>query len=203
MIKAVVFDLGGVLVRTLDYAGRRKWEARLGLGERGADKLVFDNEVSTRATVGQADMRAIWEYVAREHALDEAALAEFERDFWAGDVLDTELVALIQGLRARYKTGLLSNAWDTLRPLLASRFAPLDQVFDLIMISCEEGLAKPDAELYRRLVARLGLAAEEVVFVDDFERNVLGARAVGLQAIQYKHNAQLLAALRALGVVAD
>ena len=42
IVHAVIFDIGGVLVRTEDWSGRRKWEERLGLPERGLSTIVFD-----------------------------------------------------------------------------------------------------------------------------------------------------------------
>ena len=54
MTKALVFDFGGVLMRTVDLSMRRRWEVRLGLPEWGLAKLVFDNPVAREATVGAA-----------------------------------------------------------------------------------------------------------------------------------------------------
>lgn len=198
MIRAVTFDFGGVLMRTGDYAGRRKWERRLGLGERGADELVFASPAGTRAQLGEVTDEEIWRAAGERYGLDAEEIAEFRRDFWSGDFIDRELVGLIRRLRARYKLGLLSNAWDTLRPLLARQgLAPL---FDVVVISCEEGLMKPDPEIFRRLLARLDVAPGEAVFVDDMPANVDGARAAGMHALRFTSTADVEAGLRELGV---
>jgi putative hydrolase of the HAD superfamily len=202
LIKSIIFDLGGVLVRTHDQSGRRKWEERLGLAERACETVVFDSVVSRLAEEGRATTADVWRNVAEELGLDPETLVEFQRDFWRGDVLDPELVALLERLRPRYKLALLSNAWDSLRPVLAGQLAPLDQAFDLIMISAEEGIRKPDPRLFRRLLARLEVAPEEAVFIDDMPANVAGARAVGLHAIQFTGTPETISALRALGVEA-
>src|SRR5260221_9617492 len=112
MIKAIVFDFGGVLVRTADPAGRRQWEARLGLGPGALDQLVFNSDVALRATLGEATEGAVWEHVATTLKLAADQLAAFQTDFWAGDRLDSDLVALLASLRPRYQTAILSNYWS-------------------------------------------------------------------------------------------
>lgn len=198
MISAVLFDFGGVLLRTADQSGRQRWETRLGLEPHGLSRLVFDSEPARRATAGQASVAEVWENVARTLHLEPATLAELQKDFWSGDRLDTELVALIKSLRPRYQTAILSNAWPDGRALFTELFGA--DTFDTFIISSEEGLAKPDARLYHRAVARLGVAPGAVVFVDDFLHNVEGARAAGLHAIHYTPGLDVRAALQAEGV---
>jgi len=200
MIKAVVFDFGGVLVRTEDQAGRRQWERRLGLEERALDRLVFQSEVAARATVGDASEAAIWEHVATTLKLPAGELAAMQNDFWAGDKLDTDLVALLASLRPRYRTAILSNYWPTGREIIARHFG-LEQAVDTIFISAEEHLAKPDPRLYQLVAGRLGVQPVEAVLVDDFLANVNGARAAGWQAIHYQAGLDVRAELEKLGVV--
>ena len=62
-----------------------------------------------------------------------------------------------------------------------------DGEFDSAYISCELGVAKPAGEFFRRILADLGAAPDEVFFVDDTEANVEGARRVGLRAMHWRH----------------
>ncbi len=199
MIKAVLFDFGGVLLRTEDQGPRQRLEARLGLAPHGLSKLVFDSDTARRATAGQATVADVWAHVGRTLQLEPAALAELQKDFWSGDRLDAKLVALIQSLRPRYQTAILSNAWPDGRALFTELFSA-GHVFDAFIISSEERLAKPDARLYALAVARLGVQPAEAVFVDDFLHNVEGARAAGWQAIHYTPGLDVRAALSAVGV---
>jgi putative hydrolase of the HAD superfamily len=198
-IKAVLFDFGGVLVRTEDAAGRRSLEARLGLAEREVDRLVFDCEAAIQATLGEVPAEAVWEHVGKNLRLDVDQLVDFQRDFWSGDRLDLELVSLLKSLRPRYKTAILSNAWSDARENFTQLFH-LDEAVDLIIISSEERLAKPDARLYRLAAERLGVKAEEAVLVDDFIANIEGARAAGMEAIHYRPGLDVRAELEKLGV---
>ena len=199
MIRAIVFDFGGVLVRTEDHSGRRQWEARLGLSERDLDRLVFDSDIAIRATVGEVDDSAVWDNVAAALKLAAEQIENFRSDFWAGDKLDQDLVALLVALRPRYKTAILSNAWSNGRELIARTYG-LDQVVDTIIISAEERLAKPDPRLYQRVAERLGVKPEEAVLVDDYLANIEGARAAGWQAIHFRAGLDMRAELEKLGV---
>jgi epoxide hydrolase-like predicted phosphatase len=199
MIKALIFDFGGVLVRTEDWSARRKWEAQLGLAERALDAAVFNSDTARRASRGELPASAIWVDVARALNLNPAQLDACRRDFWSGDKLDEALIELIQSLRPRYTTAILSNAWSDARENFTRLFG-LDQAFDTMIISAEEGLAKPDPRLYQLAAERLGVQPDEAVFVDDFIENVEAARAVGMHALHYQPGLDVRAELARLGV---
>lgn len=199
MIQAIVFDFGGVLMRTENPAGRRQWEARLGLSEYELDRTVFHSDAANRATVGDEPEAAIWQNVAAVFKLSPEQVAALQEDFWSGDRLDPDLVALLGSLRPRYQTAILSNYWPNGRELIG-RVNGLEQVVDTIFVSSEERLAKPDLRLYQRVAERLGVQPEEIVLVDDFMANIDGARAAGWQAIHYQAGMDMRAALKSLGV---
>ncbi len=182
-IRAVIFDVGGVLLRTEDQTPRIKWEERLGLERGGLSRAVFDSNASARASNGKSTVADVWKSVASTLKLSDAELAELQRDFWAGDQVDQELVAFLRSLRPRYKTALLTNAWPDAR--LALKMRHLTDVVDDVIISAEEGVAKPDPRIYRVAAERLGIRPDEAVFVDDVAENIEGARAVGMHGVQF------------------
>lgn len=194
-IRAVIIDLGGVLVRTIDPSGRKKWEARLGLAEGELARIVFDSPVAARATIGQAPQRAIWDHVAATLRLDTEQLARLEQDFWSGDRLDTELVEFLRSLRPRYKTAILSNAWPETRRALTDLFG-LDTVVDAIIISAEEGIAKPDLRIYQIAAQRLGVPLNKAIFVDDMPANVQAAQAAGMYGVQFQSTEQTITQIK-------
>jgi len=183
-IRAVIFDIGGVLVRTEDQEPRRKWERRFGLPEWGLADLVFNCPASRRASVGQATRHAVWAEVARRLSLTPAELEELKVDFWRGDVWDAGLLTFIRSLRPRYKTGILSNAWPDAREAVKAHVN--GEAFDVIVISGEEGVEKPDPEIYRRALGRLNVSAPEAVFVDDMPVNVEAARGLGMRGVHFQ-----------------
>jgi len=196
-IRAVIFDLGGVLVRTEQRAPRQQLAARLGMTYEQLSSLVFDSPSARLAMQGKITPEAHWEAVRAALALSPLEFLVVRNDFWAGDVLDSGLVDTLRALRPRYKTALLSNAWGDLRAVLVSEWKIAD-VFDELVISAEVGLLKPDPRIYRLALERLGVAPQEAVFVDDFTENVAGARAVGMQAIHFRDAQQARADLEAV-----
>ncbi|PVG81177.1 haloacid dehalogenase [Nocardioides gansuensis] len=98
---------------------------------------------------------------------------------FAGMQPDPAMFALAEELRATgLKVGLLSNSWGNTYPR-----ARIDALLDPVVISGEVGLRKPQPAIYELAVDKLGVPAGRVLFIDDAEVNVLGARAVGLQAL--------------------
>ncbi len=196
-IQAVIWDLGGVLVRTEDQAPRAALAESLGVSLQELVHLVFDSEMGLRAQRGEIDPVELWAWMADTLGVPPADLPAVQAGFWAGDRLDRELVDLIRGLQGRYTTALLSNAWRDLRPALKEQWE-IDDAFDHIVISAEEGVLKPDPRIYQRVMARIGVNPEEAVFIDDFARNIAGAVAVGLHGILFQDPDQARSELQAL-----
>lgn len=198
MIKAIIFDVGGVLVRTEDRSSRREWENELGLSDWQADEVVFNSDMGRRAQLGEVTDEALWQWIG-EHLQLEDRLEKFRTGFWAGDRLDKALVATIRKLRRSHMTAIISNATDALRLTLSERLK-IDDAFDLIVISAEEKVMKPDALIFQRTLERLGCEPSEAVFIDDFAHNIEAAKALGMKTIHYRPGTDVPKALAKLGV---
>jgi epoxide hydrolase-like predicted phosphatase len=185
-IKAVIFDLGGVIVRTEDPGPRTRLAQSLGMTYTQLDQFVFHggpDGSSARATVGQISEEDHWRNVLQALNLPESEMPRMRREFFGGDQVDRDLVALIRSLKPRYKTGLISNAWDGLRAYIEREH--FEDAFDHMVISAEVGMAKPVHDIYHYALSKLGVTAEESVFLDDFSENVKAARKVGMQVIHF------------------
>jgi len=201
-LKAVIFDFGGVLVRTHDQSLRAAWEQRLGLAPGGASDIVFEGEHGRAAQHGWITDADHWRWIGQQLAVDDATLAQFRADFFRNDLLDLDLIAYIDRLRtAGYHLGLLSNASDNARRIFTEVY-PVRPHFDSLTISAEEGVMKPDPRIFRVALARAGVEAHEAVFVDDVAENVEGARAVGMAGVHFRDSATALRELAALTGVA-
>ena len=194
-IRAVIFDIGGVLLRTEDQRYHRKWETLLGLAEGDLSKAVFVSDVSARATLGQATIAEVWQHVAQVFGLNAEQVCELERDFSAADALDQELLTFVRTLRPHYRTALLSNAWPGTRELYNQRYRFCDAV-DEIILSAEEGIAKPHPDIYTLTAQRLGVQVHEAIFVDDWKPHVEAAHALGMSGVLFEHTAQAIADVR-------
>jgi FMN phosphatase YigB (HAD superfamily) len=193
-IRAVYFDVGGVLLRTEDPLPRRRWEQQLGLERGGLAKLVFENPAAQRATIGAAAEADVWLQVGRTLNLAPQQLADLRKDFFAGDRWDDDLLAFIRSLRPRIRTGLISNAWlgsrDATAPWINS------ETFDTAVFSGDEKCRKPEEKIYRIALARLGAAPEEAMFFDDFPENVAAACRMGIQAAVFPGSRATIELLR-------
>jgi len=194
-IRAVFFDLGGVILRTEYQAPREHLAERLNMEYEDLVRLVFESETSRKASVGAISEEAHWEAVARRLNRPQEIEA-IRAEFFAGDVLDRGLVNFIRSPRPRWKTGVISNAWSGMRAYITAQ--KFDDAFDGLVMSAEVGVAKPKAEIYLLALEQLGVSPGEAVFVDDFDENVEGARAVGMSAIHFRDPESALAELKNL-----
>lgn len=198
MIRAVIFDVGGVLFRTESRAPRAALERRLGLQPGESEQFVFSSEMGTKAQTGEITSAQRWAWVEGSLGLDAKGLQEFKREFFAGDKLDESLVDYIRSLRPSYQTAIISNATDSLLDFLAD--CGITDAFDLIVGSAYERVMKPAPAIFERTLQRLEREPSEAVFIDDSAHNVEGARAVGMYAIHFRPGGDLPGALADLGV---
>jgi glucose-1-phosphatase len=199
MIQAIIFDIGGVLVRTEDYEPRRQLEQRLGLTPGAAEYIVFNSESGLRTQRGEFTEEENWLRVQRELSLSDGDLADFRREFWGGDKLDGELIDYIRRLHGRYQTAIISNALPGLMTLVTGKY-PIADAFDVIVGSGDVKVAKPDPAIYRLTLKQLGRQPAEAIFIDDSLPNIQGAQAVGLHTIHYTRGVDIPAALVEYGV---
>jgi epoxide hydrolase-like predicted phosphatase len=196
-IKAVIFDFGGVLVRTEDRSPRQGLADDLGMSYEELDALIFQSENARQATVGKFTTQEHWEHLRTRLGFSVEEFPRVPKEFFGGDVLDEELIDYIRALRPRYKTAMLSNAWDDLRDVVVNEWR-IGEAFDELIISAEVGVAKPDPRIYRLTLKRLEVEPSEAIFIDDFLRNVEGAQAAGIHAIHFQDPIQARAELEAL-----
>jgi epoxide hydrolase-like predicted phosphatase len=195
-IKAVFFDLGGVIVRTEFYAPRQQLADKLGLDFEDLNRLVFDSETSIQATIGTLTSLQHWEAVMKRLKRPTAELAAIRDEFFAGDIVDRTLVEYLRSLRGMYKTGLISNAWSDLRDFIVRE--KFDDAFDKMIISAEVGAAKPEAQIFQIALEQFGVRPNEAVFVDDFPVNIEGCEKVGMKGIHFKDPETVLQQLKKL-----
>ena len=195
-IKAVFFDLGGVIVRTEFQTPRQQLADRLGIDYDDLNKLVFDSDTSNRASVGEISSEEHWLSVIQRLRRPAEERQSIRDEFFAGDIVDRTLVEYIRSLRPRHKTGLISNAWGDLRYFIVRE--KFDDAFDKMIISAEVGAMKPEPKIFQIALQQFGVKPEEAVFVDDFYVNIQGCEKVGIRGIHFKDPETALQQLKEL-----
>jgi epoxide hydrolase-like predicted phosphatase len=196
-IQAIIFDIGGVLVRTLDRTPRAALAQRLAMTPEALEELVFGGEHGHQAQRGEITYEQQWAYVCQQLHWPPEDWQSLEKEFFAGDVLDRELVGQIRAWRTRCKTGIISNALGNLRTVIASQWH-FEDAFDVIISSAEVGVMKPDARIFQTALQALAVPPEAAIFVDDFAHNVAGAQALGMNAIHFRSPQQVCAEIERL-----
>ncbi|MGH3153004.1 MAG: HAD family hydrolase [Streptosporangiaceae bacterium] len=196
-IRAVVFDIGGVLEVTPDLGVTQRWEARLGLPGGGLDERMHDAWAG--GSIGTITEQDVHQAVRERLGLDERQLEVFIADLWREylGTANTGLIEYVRQLRPRYRTGILSNSFVGAREKEQAAYG-FEDLVDEIVYSHESGMSKPDARIYTLVCERLDVGPEETVFVDDADRCVAGARLGGLHAIRFQDNAQAIGEIERL-----
>ncbi len=108
---------------------------------------------------------------------------------------DPEMIEAVRAAkRAGVRTGLLSNSWGQDRYDRST----FPELFDADVISGEVGMRKPDPAIYALAAERMGLPAEEIVFVDDLPGNLKPARALGMATVHHRRAATTIPELEGL-----
>jgi epoxide hydrolase-like predicted phosphatase len=195
-IKAVFFDLGGVIVRTEFQAPRQQLADRLGMDYDDLNKLVFDSDTGVKASIGEISSADHWAFVIKGLKRSDSEMAAIREEFFAGDIVDRTLVEYIRSLRGNYKTGLISNAWSDLRDFVVRE--KFDDAFDKMIISAEVGAMKPEPKIFQIALEQFGVKPKEAVFIDDFYVNIEGCEKVGIKGIHFKDPESALEQLKKL-----
>ena len=195
-IRAVFFDLGGVILRTEYQAPRQHLAEKLGMEYDDLVKVVFDSESGYKASIGAITPDEHWASVTKRLKRPASEMEALRHEFFAGDIIDRTLLEFLRSLRGTYKTGLISNAWGDLRDYIVRE--KFDDAFDHMIISAEVGAVKPDAKIFKIALEQAGVQAHEAVLVDDFAVNIEGCEKVGMQGIYFEDAESTLLQLKEL-----
>jgi glucose-1-phosphatase len=197
-VRAVIFDLGGVLLRTDDPQPRARLAERLGLSREELEQIVFENPLSQQAERGMATPEEAWTEVARRLHVSMEEIPKIRREFFGGDRVDFGLIELIQNLRPAYTTALLSNTMIVDLPGFLREELRIQDTFDIVISSAHRKMAKPDPAIFHLALELVKARPQESVFVDDAARNIAAASAIGMNTIHFRSAAQARADLLAL-----
>jgi putative hydrolase of the HAD superfamily len=186
-LRAVIFDYGQVLSKSAEPAARARLLEITGLSPEIFDthywkyRLAYDR--------GTLNGRTFWEAIA--HGTD-LALTPTQVEFliqqdivlWAS--LNPVMLDWLTRVKAAgFKIAILSNMGEDLLAHMRKHFRWLD-AFDHMTWSCELDMVKPEAAIYEHTLQKLGVRAEEALFLDDKIENIEGARQIGMHALLFR-----------------
>lgn len=174
-MKAIIFDCYGVLV------GTGFWNVYQSLGGDLTKDEAFITEQLDKVDLGTIDSQKFSQTMADRLGISvEAYKTAFQKD----ELPDEQMFEFIRTeLKPKYKLGLMSNATgDSVRRKISSYKLAL---FDEVIISGEVGLLKPDPQIFKLALDRLGVPPAEALFIDDHQEYIVGAQEVGLHTLLY------------------
>jgi putative hydrolase of the HAD superfamily len=191
-IRAVVFDIGGVLEITPDLGLDKKWEQRLGLKPGELNERLGD--VWRGGTLGTISIEQVHRSIGEIMDWNEAQVHEFMDDIWSEylGTLNVELAEYFRSLRPKYQTAIISNSFVGAREKEVEHYQ-FDTICDFIIYSHEVGLRKPDPRIFLLACERLCLQPHEVIFLDDHKEVYVSAEEMGMHCIEFKDTAQAIA----------
>lgn len=189
MIKAIIFDCFGVLL------GNAYKTHLMEVEQEDPERAKEIRAINHASDMGILSREESAQYISELFRMD---VEDFLHEQDQVEVPNRELLDFIKALKTDYKVGLLSNINSRERLSIRFEDGELDAHFDTIVASGDEGYVKPQSEIYEIAATRLGVLPSECVMIDDIIEFCDGARATGMQAIQFKTNQQCINDLQAL-----
>jgi putative hydrolase of the HAD superfamily len=191
-LQAVIFDYGEVLSGPPDPEAHRRLLEISGVAEEPFEKAYWAHRLDYDADI--LNGRTYWQTVARDTGVQFSPqqivqLLEVDATMWMN--LNPAMLAWIPQIKeAGFRLGILSNMGDGVLEYLRPRFSWLEQ-FDHLTWSCELGVVKPDPAIYLHTIKKLNVKPEQALFIDNLQKNIVGAEAVGLRAALFENAEQL------------
>jgi HAD superfamily hydrolase (TIGR01509 family) len=200
MIRALLFDFGRVISAPKPQSLFRLYEKDLGLAPDTINTIMFDSPFWQQALSGKLGMSAYWQAIGPQLNLtSKPELLAFQQRYFRDEKINLAVLRLIRQLANKYQLAIVSNHPPGLHQWLVDW--NIDNLFDAVICSGDEGVVKPGTAIFFLALRRLGIAAEEAFFVDDTLEHVLAARELGIHAHHFTSAEKLLVDLKRRGVI--
>jgi len=185
-VDAVLFDLGGVLIKIDFERALGHWATCAGADAAALRPRFKFDEVLARYECGEIEAAEYYTNLRRALAID-IPDHEFDRgwnDIFAGEMEGIQ--PILASLEGRVPLYVFSNTNVDHQRVWARRFAELLRPFDRVFTSCDVGRRKPAPEAFHAVAQAIDAPPERILFLDDMRANVEGAMAVGMHAVQVR-----------------
>lgn len=189
MIKCIVFDWYGVCAfEPFIYIFSRELEAKLNI-PKDQTSIAFKKHLKKYVT----DNITGEEFL--ELVFTDLGLSNWSNFFYLFDRhadVNWEVMNLVKKLRATHQTILFSDSFNGPYEKYDSQVGGMENFFDKIILSHKLKIHKEESKMYQHLVDQSGVKPEEMVFIDDWEKNLKIAKQFGIEGILFKSYPDLL-----------
>src|SRR5580658_1162838 len=190
MIKAVLFDLGRVIIPFDFNRGYTKLEARCGIPAAEIPSRLAPTGLVARLEKGHIEPRDFVRQLSGHLNLD-TSYEEF-CEIWCSIFLPDTLIpeAMVRGIARNYRLILLSNTNAIHFEMVLEQY-PLLRHFHSYVLSYKTGSLKPEPLIYQKAIEATGCQPGECFFTDDIQANVDAAKEQGIDAVLFQSAAQI------------
>ena len=201
MIKLIVFDLGGVIIEP-GFLAPILEKLSVSVGKTPFDLHEFIRAKWNEWKIGKINEEQFFGAFLDKAKISLDLLEEAKKVFYDFYSANLPVIKLIRRLKKNYKIALLSNISKAWFELEKKRFN-LNELFDFIVTSFEEKIAKPHKRIYEALINKSGFKSQEIVFIDDRKKNLEAAKQFGMKTILFKSFEELVKELKEFGIKVD
>ncbi len=198
-IETIFFDFGGVIIKTPSFKWVNRWKHLLGINDHpeilGMLENPHESQLVQDICIGKIPEDHMWVMMAEKWHIKPPLIAQFRRRLFSKRQLNKRIVKFMAELHGQYQTAILSNAGDQSRQLMEDTYQ-LQNVVDEIIISAEEGVIKPNPQIFEIAMDRLNTSPEVSLLLDDSLANIFSARNFGMKAVQFINNQQAIQAIQ-------
>lgn len=188
MIKAVIFDVGGVIVENPLPKMLKHYASEFGV-EQAVFDVVFHEEFSAWQK-GSISEDELWNRISKKlncpkPTSSDLWLAGFKSEF----AEHKKIIQFVEELKSKgQKLAILSDTETPVANFLQDRY----RGFDVYVFSCERGYTKPQKEIFDLTLKELNIAPTEAIFIDDRATNIEGAEKVGIKSVLFDNEENVI-----------
>lgn len=193
MIKIIFWDIGGVLILSNRQNVLENWAKRLRLTVEQL-RLIL-KQLNDQRMVGQ---NISYDQSVKSSGLTQITrqdLQDLQRSLWNTEYVNQELLDFILQSKDKFRHGIISNNYKEAEEVMINKFK-IPKFYDLFVSSSDVKALKPYPKIYNYAISQAGVKPEQCLFIDDSRENIVGAKSIGMFAIQFLDNQSLFKSLK-------